>query len=136
MPILVTRIVDETGYMSYIRSDLAEAKNNGDKDAVEALSTRLSNIEDLINIAKGKNLSEFLDHLGLSEATRRDQGKGVWIGTIHAAQRLEFFNVYPPAWEQGVLPSHQALAAGALEEERHIAYVAIPPPRRKPALSR
>src|SRR3546814_5665031 len=100
MPILVTRIVDETGYMSYIRSDLAEAKNNGDKDAVEALSTRLSNIEDLINIAKGKNLSEFLDHLGLSEDTRRDQGKGVWIGTIHAAKGLEFFYVYLPAWEQ------------------------------------
>src|SRR3546814_6858017 len=76
---IVTRIVDETGYMSSIRSDLAEAENNGDKDAVEALSTRLSNIEDLINIAKGKNLSEFLDHLGLSEDTRRDQGKGVWI---------------------------------------------------------
>src|SRR3546814_6332757 len=94
---IVTRIVEETGYMSSIRSDLAEAKNNGDKDAVEALSTRLSNIEDLINIATGKNLSEFLDHLGLSEDTRRDQGKGVWIGTIHAAKGLEFFNVYLPA---------------------------------------
>src|SRR3546814_8098358 len=104
---IVTRIVDETGYMSSIRSDLAEAKNNGDKDAVEALSTRLSNIEDLINIAKGKNLSEFLDHLGLSEDTRRDQGKGVWIGTIHAAKGLEFFNVYLPAWEQGVLRSEE-----------------------------
>lgn len=133
---IVTRIVDETGYMSSIRSDLAEAKNNGDKDAVEALSTRLSNIEDLINIAKGKNLSEFLDHLGLSEDTRRDQGKGVWIGTIHAAKGLEFFNVYLPAWEQGVLPSNQALADGDLEEERRLGYVAITRARKKLAISR
>src|SRR3546814_11720827 len=51
---IVTRIVEETGYMSSIRSDLAEEKYNGDKDAVEALSTRLSNLEDLINIAKAK----------------------------------------------------------------------------------
>src|SRR3546814_17158308 len=115
---IVTRIVDETGYMSSIRSDLAEAKNNGDKDAVEALSTRLSNIEDLINIAKGKNLSEFLDHLGLWDDTRRDQGKGVWIGTIPAAKGLAFFTVYLPAWQQVVLPFNQALADGDLEDER------------------
>src|SRR3546814_16054860 len=93
-------------------------------------------IEDLINIAKGKNLSEFLDHLGLSEDTRRDQGKGVWIGTIHAAKGLEFFNVYLPAWEQGVLPSNQALAEGDLEEERRLGYDAITLALLKLAISR
>src|SRR3546814_7418628 len=75
-------------------------------------------------------------HLGLSEDTRRDQGKGVWIGTIHAAKGLEFFNVYLPAWEQGVLPSNQALADGDLEEERRLGYVAITRARRKLAISR
>lgn len=135
--LIVERIINDTGYLASIRSDLSEAKHNGDKDAVEALSTRLSNIDDLVNIAKGKNLSEFLDHLGLSEDTRRDQGKGVWIGTIHAAKGLEFFNVYLPAWEQGVLPSNQALGGeGDLEEERRLGYVAITRARKKLAISR
>lgn len=135
--VIVERIVEETGYLDSIRCDLGEAKSNGDKDAVEALNTRLTNIEDLINIAKGKNLSEFLDHLGLSEDTRRDQGKGVWIGTIHAAKGLEFFNVYLPAWEQGVLPSNQALCGdGDLEEERRLGYVALTRARKRLAITR
>src|SRR3546814_5065372 len=64
------------------------------------------------------------------------RSKGVWIGTIHAAKGLEFFNVYLPAWEQGVLPSNQALADGDLEEERRLGYVAITRARRKLAISR
>src|SRR3546814_9884219 len=59
------------------------------------------------------------------------RSKGVWIGTIHAAKGLEFFNVYLPAWEQDVLPSNQALADGDLEEERRLGYVAITRARRK-----
>src|SRR3546814_16952570 len=55
---IVTRIVDETGYMSSIRRDMAEAKNHGDKDEVAAISTRLPNIADPINIAKTKTLSQ------------------------------------------------------------------------------
>src|SRR3546814_5023745 len=62
--------------------------------------------------------------------------RSVWIGTIHAAKGLEFFNVYLPAWEQGVLPSNQALADGDLEEERRLGYVAITRARRKLAISR
>ncbi len=135
--IIVTKIVDDTGYRASIQDDLKEALNNGEKDAVEALTTRLSNIDDLINIAKGKTLAEFLDHLGLSEDARRDQGKGVWIGTIHAAKGLEFFNVYLPAWEQGVLPSSQAIRGdGDLEEERRLGYVAITRARKKLCITR
>lgn len=135
--VIVTKIVEKTGYLAAIKDEQAEAKHNGDKEAFEALTTRLSNIGDLINIAKGKTLHEFLDHLGLSEDTRRDDGRGVWIGTIHAAKGLEFFNVYLPAWEQGVLPSNPAIRGdGDIEEERRLGYVAITRARKKLCLTR
>ncbi len=134
---IVRRIVEDTGYGQAIRDDLADAKANSVKEDVEALTTRLNNIKDLINIAEGKTLHEFLDHLGLSEANRRDEGKGVWIGTIHAAKGLEFFNVYLPAWEQGVLPSNQTLKVGDdIEEERRLGYVAITRARRELCITR
>ncbi|QAY80200.1 ATP-dependent helicase [Sphingosinicella sp. BN140058] len=130
--VILTKLLEDTGYTDAIKADLAEAKENGDNDAVDALSTRLTNLDDLLNIAKDKNLTEFLDHLGLSEDTRKDDGKGVWIGTIHAAKGLEFFNVYLPGWEQGVLPSKQAMKGdGDLEEERRLGYVAITRARKK-----
>lgn len=134
---IVGKIVEDTGYRAAIKTDLAEARFTGDKEAVEALSTRLSNISDLMNIAHGKTLSAFLDHLGLTEDTRQDDGRGVWIGTIHAAKGLEFLNVYLPAWEQGVLPSKQAITGeGDLEEERRLGYVAITRARKRLCISR
>src|SRR3546814_17673182 len=53
---IVTRIVDETGYMSSIRSDLAEEKNKGDKDADEDPSTQLTNTEYTITTATGTHI--------------------------------------------------------------------------------
>lgn len=133
---IVSIIINETGYKQAIEDDLQEAKNSRVKDDVESLTTRLNNLADLQAIANGKTLHEFLDHLGLSEANRRDEGKGVWIGTIHAAKGLEFFNVYLPAWEQGVLPSNQVIKNGEdIEEERRLGYVAITRARKKLCIS-
>lgn len=135
--IIVRRIVEETGYMQWIRDALTEAKQMEAKEDIETLQTRLRNIEDLAMIGRGKKLSEFLDHLGLAEA-RRDEGKGVWIGTIHAAKGLEFFNVYLPGWEQGVLPSNQTLESNPddIEEERRLGYVAITRARKELCITR
>lgn len=134
---IITRIVEDTGYREAIKQELLDAKSAGDIDAADLLATRLANINDLTSIAKGKTLTEFLDHLGLSEDTRRDQGKGIWIGTIHAAKGLEFFNVYLPAWEQGVLPSKQSLEGpGDIEEERRLAYVALTRARKRLTITR
>lgn len=134
---VVGRIIEETGYGASIRDELADAKKTGATEDVEALTTRLNNLKDLVEIAKGKTLTEFLDHLGLSEAARRDDGAGVWIGTIHAAKGLEFYNVYLPGWEQGVLPSNQTLKAGEdIEEERRLGYVAITRARRQLCITR
>lgn len=135
--VIVHRIIEDTGYGPSIREDLAEAKSTGAKEDVETLVTRLNNLRDLQNIAEGKTLHEFLDHLGLSEANRRDDGKGVWIGTIHAAKGLEFFNVYLPAWEMGVLPTKRVLEEGGdLEEERRLGYVAITRARKELTITR
>lgn len=134
---IVDGIVVGTGYMAMLEAEMAEAKADDRKDDVEALTTRISNLADLRAIAEGKTLHQFLDHLGLAEATKRDEGKGVWIGTIHAAKGLEFLNVYLPAWEQGVLPSNQTLKNGQdIEEERRLGYVAITRARRNLCITR
>jgi DNA helicase-2/ATP-dependent DNA helicase PcrA len=135
--VIVDGIVEGTGYMKMLEDELSEAKADDRKDDVEALQTRISNLADLRAIAVGKTLHGFLDHLGLAEASRRDEGKGVWIGTIHAAKGLEFYNVYLPAWEQGVLPSNQTLKNGEdIEEERRLGYVAITRARRSLCITR
>jgi DNA helicase-2/ATP-dependent DNA helicase PcrA len=134
---IVRRIIDETGYGQAIEDDLAEAEANDVKEEIESLNVRLNNLADLVSIAEGKTLHEFLDHMGLTEANRRDEGKGVWIGTIHAAKGLEFLNVYLPAWEQGVLPSNQTLKNGEdIEEERRLGYVAITRARHSLCITR
>ena len=134
---VVKAIVGKTGYLKAIEDDLKEAKSSGAKEEAEALGIRLSNLKDLMTIAEGKSLHEFLDHLGLSQQARRDEGKGVWIGTIHAAKGLEFFNVYLPAWEQGVIPSGRTLKEGEdIEEERRLGYVAITRARKELCITR
>lgn len=135
---IVDKILDSTGYVADLKAQLAEARATGDQDAIEEKTTRLINIEQLRDIAIGKSVQEFLDHLGLAEDVRRDEGKGVWLGTIHAAKGLEFKNVYLPAWEQGMLPSHQALSSegGDIEEERRLAYVAITRARENLTITR
>lgn len=123
---IVSRIVDDTGYRAELLKELEIAKSEQEDDKIAQIDTRLKNIQDLAGIGRGKSLHAFLDHLGLSEDTKRDDSKGIWIGTIHAAKGLEFPHVYLPAWEEQILPSRQSLQdPHKLEEERRAAYVAI-----------
>lgn len=133
---IVKRIIQDSGYGAMLKSALAEAHQSGSKDEADALIQRLNNLRDLMEIARGRTLTGLLDHLGLSEATKTDTGKGIWLGTIHAAKGLEFLHVYLPAWEQGVMPSARILKDGLdIEEERRLAYVALTRARKKATLS-
>lgn len=55
----------------------------------------------------------------------KEQEKGITIMTIHAAKGLEWPVVVVAGCNEGILPSKQAAAAGEIEAERRLMYVAM-----------
>ena len=122
-------LLERAGYMKMWR----ESK---DTDAHE----RLDNIKELINgvIAKFDTVDDFLEQAALMTAdddTAADASNAVCVMTIHAAKGLEFDTVFLPGWEEGIFPNDKAIAEGALEEERRLAYVAITRARRRAVIT-
>src|SRR3546814_17276241 len=57
--------------------------------------------------------------------------------TIHAAKGLEVDHVFLAGWEDGVFPSQRSMderGTASLEEERRLAYVAIPRARQRASI--
>jgi len=73
------------------------------------------------------SIQEYLDWLATydiqDEITDRDEGLSLM--TIHAAKGLEWPVVIVASCNEGILPSKQAAAAGEIEEERRLMYVAM-----------
>ena len=133
---IIEQMLVSTGYMAELETEQAAARKAKDQERIEIVETRIANLADLAALGEGKTVDVLLDHLWLTEDARRDEGKGAWLGTIHAAKGLEFLHVWLPAWENGVLPSRHALEGSAdLEEERRAAYVAITRARRSLSIS-
>src|SRR5207247_11209203 len=82
---------------------------------------------------------EFLSALTLSVGEGADpvaRADRVTLATIHAAKGLEWPCVWVCGWEEGTLPSRQAIAADQVDEERRLAYVAVARAREELVLSR
>lgn len=126
-------ILNESGYMDDLRNQEQEAKEAGEKSLHETINVRLENLADLLTIGADKQPLELVEHLGLTEDGKATKKDGIWVGTIHAAKGLEFPMVIGAAWEDGILPSWQALQEGgnAADEERRCAYVLITRARRE-----
>jgi len=117
----------------------------GQKDGAD----RLENLGELINAAAGfvnesaegssqNMLVDFLAHAAL-EAGERQAGEGtdaLQLMTVHSAKGLEFHTVFISGLEEGLFPHEQSLvAAGGLEEERRLMYVALTRAQRRLYLS-
>lgn len=74
---------------------------------------------------KYNSLESFLDITALEGEKDDQEDNKVNLMTIHASKGLEFENVFVAGLTQGVFPGDRCFAAGTLEEERRLAYVAL-----------
>jgi DNA helicase-2/ATP-dependent DNA helicase PcrA len=105
---------------------------------------RLERVRELVRAARAyersverPTLIEFLAHAALQSGgpgEKEEEGR-VTLATVHAAKGLEWRAVRVIALEEGSFPNDRALAEGALEEERRLAYVAMTRARERLALS-
>ncbi len=125
---LAAQVVEDSGYMEMLQNDKsAEAEG------------RIENIKELINVMGDREtyptLGDFLEHVSLvMENDSNIDANKVTLMTLHSAKGLEFDAVFLPGWEEGLFPHQRSMDcgdAGALEEERRLAYVAITRARRK-----
>jgi ATP-dependent DNA helicase Rep len=103
---------------------------------------KMENVLDLVDwlarlsreLGEGATLGELVARLSLLGMLERDDeeaaGDEVALMTLHAAKGLEFPHVFIAGLEEGLLPHHQSIAAGQIEEERRLLYVGMTRARR------
>jgi DNA helicase-2/ATP-dependent DNA helicase PcrA len=103
---------------------------------------RLERLRDLVRAARAfeatgepGGLVAFLARAALLAGEADEDPERVTLATIHAAKGLEWRHVRVVGLEDGLLPHRRALAAGELEEERRLAYVAMTRARTELVLS-
>ena len=72
-------------------------------------------------------IKQYLDWLATYDISDEvaDEQDGLMLLTGHAAKGLEYSTVILVGCNEGILPGKQAIAAGEIEEERRLAYVAM-----------
>jgi DNA helicase-2/ATP-dependent DNA helicase PcrA len=95
---------------------------------------RSAGVEEILNFADNHvrraaepGLHSFLEELALQSGAEEPEVRSdaVTLMTLHAAKGLEFPHLFLVGMEEGLLPHARAVAEGAIEEERRLAYVGI-----------
>ena len=137
---LIKRILDETGYIEYLKEDDPETADE-----------RVQNIEALVSYAAkyeaeedSADLTGFLEYCGLNSeeaasGEEEDEKNYVSLMTLHNAKGLEFPYVFLVGMEEGLFPSSMSIYASdsreEIEEERRLCYVGITRARKELFLS-
>lgn len=131
---MMAHILDESGYLPALK-----AANNIEAD------TRIDNLNELLSVTKQFDdryepeeedsdiFVDFLADLALlsDQDSIEEDAQEVTLMTLHAAKGLEFPVVFMVGMEEGLFPlSRAAMDETQLEEERRLAYVASPGPKR------
>jgi DNA helicase-2/ATP-dependent DNA helicase PcrA len=130
LPVLLERILDETGYREMLQ--------DGTQEGVE----RWANVLELSGLAgeyadvpPPDGLVQFLENVALVSDvdTLREEAPGVTLITLHQVKGLEFGVVFIAGMEEGLLPHSRALEEGeaGIAEERRLTYVGITRARRR-----
>ena len=122
------RLLDAVGYREEVRRLYPDPMTR---------EARWAGVEEILNFAENHvrraaepGLHAFLEELSLQtgdEPAEKPEARAdaVTLMTLHAAKGLEFPHVYLVGMEEGLLPHARAVAEGAIEEERRLAYVGI-----------
>jgi ATP-dependent DNA helicase UvrD/PcrA len=68
---------------------------------------------------------DLLQDLYAHEETQREEGEGIYVGTMHSSKGREFDVVFLPAFEEGTIPRATDDDKPTMEEERRLAFVAV-----------
>ena len=116
--------MNKIGYDRYLR----EISRN--KEQYEVYLTLVDSMKYILKGAR--NLQEIIskyemarDFMDKEIGDRYEEATGVNLYTFHGSKGLEFQNVYIMDCNEGVTPSHKAVDAETIEEERRMFYVAI-----------
>ncbi len=122
-PLVVEKIVEETGYMDYLRDNYPDA------------DSRIENVEEFVGAAHAfaegsddKSLAAFLEEIALvADVDALDVEKGqLTLMTLHNAKGLEFECVIITGLEDGLFPHYNSIEnERQLEEERRLFYVGM-----------
>jgi DNA helicase-2/ATP-dependent DNA helicase PcrA len=138
---LVSRIIDDTGYVSWL-------EGAGTDDA----RARIENIHELLTVSQnfdnefdGRELDQedpdngpvaaFLEQITLASQidSYESREKAVTLMTVHLSKGLEFPHVFVAGMEEGIFPHSRSTdgGEGAIEEERRLCYVAMTRARQR-----
>ncbi len=129
-PAAMLKIVLEDFYSDYLKTHFANYRE------------RQRDLERLSEIARRyKTVAQFLADILLAEEIETDsrntsREESVVLTTVHQAKGLEWESVFVLCVNPGEFPSYWAVAAGELDEEARVFYVAITRPRRELTLCR
>ncbi len=150
---LIEQLARETGGISLQEqvAHVVEAsglRRHFDKDKSEKGQSRVENLDELVNAAKGferpeedeemSELASFLSHAALEagEGQAADGQECVQLMTLHSAKGLEFPVVFLVGLEQGLFPhSRSTTDPAGFEEERRLCYVGMTRAQQKLVLS-
>jgi DNA helicase-2/ATP-dependent DNA helicase PcrA len=124
LPLLLERIVEETGYRAMLQDRTPEGEE------------RWANVTELIgyseeyaDVPPPDGVHQFLENVALVSDVDSldDRSSGVTLITLHQVKGLEFPVVFMAGLEEGLLPHLRAIEEGdeGIEEERRLTYVGV-----------
>jgi DNA helicase-2/ATP-dependent DNA helicase PcrA len=123
--ITLGKVLDQTGYLKYLRDENSEEAN----ERVENLMELVSAAREYETREAEPSLGGFVDRLSLLSEADEESGTRsarVWLMTMHAAKGLEFPVVVIAGLEEGLFPHSRASAdQDDIEEERRLCYVGM-----------
>jgi len=125
LSVLLTQVIERTGYLDYLNDGSEEAE-----DRMENVRELLSATHEFDHQELALALPAFLERVALVADVDEmdDQGDtdAVTLLTLHAAKGLEFETVFMVGMEEGLCPHARSLNdEHAMREERRLCYVGI-----------